>query len=371
MKRNETIYRMALTRIPGLGIAGARNLLKIAGSASRIFEERESLRSIIPGLSKKIFDSLYCPETLRQCESELQFAEKNRIACLTEADEAYPSRLRECPDAPLVLFYRGTADLNKQHIISIVGTRNATEYGKELCFSFLKNLQKLLPDTLVISGLAYGIDIQAHRAALQYGLETIAVLAHGLDRIYPPIHRNTAAEMTEHGGVITEFPERTRPERQNFIKRNRIIAGLSDATIVVESAEKGGSLITADIANSYNRDCFAFPGRTNDPLSAGCNNLIRNNQATLLQGAEEFIKAMNWDKSAQQIPETVQRQLFPDLSPDEEFLVSLIGKHPEGIQLNTLIVESNIAINHITTPLFELEMKGIIRTLAGGIYKLI
>ena len=254
MKNNETLFRMALTRIPGLGITGARNLLKIAGNASRIFEERENLHNISPGLSKRISDALLCPNILRQCEAELLFAEKNNIVCLTEADEAYPSRLRECTDAPLVLFYKGTADLNKQHIISIVGTRNATEYGKELCFSFLKDLKEVLPDTLIISGLAYGIDIQAHRAALQYGLETIAVLAHGLDRIYPPLHRNTAAEMTEHGGLITEFPDKTRPERQNFIRRNRIIAGMSDATIVVESAEKGGSLITADIANSYNHN---------------------------------------------------------------------------------------------------------------------
>ena len=371
MKNNETLFRMALTRIPGLGITGARNLLKIAGNASRIFEERENLHNIIPGLSKRISDALLCPNILRQCEAELLFAEKNNIVCLTEADEAYPSRLRECTDAPLVLFYKGTADLNKQHIISIVGTRNATEYGKELCFSFLKDLKEVLPDTLIISGLAYGIDIQAHRAALQYGLETIAVLAHGLDRIYPPLHRNTAAEMTEHGGLITEFPDKTRPERQNFIRRNRIIAGMSDATIVVESAEKGGSLITADIANSYNRECFAFPGRTNDPFSAGCNNLIRNNQAVLLQSADEFIKAMNWDKPSKKIPETIQRQLFPDLTPNEELLVSLIGKHPEGIQLNALIVESNIAVNHITTPLFELEMKGVVQVLAGNVYKAI
>lgn len=295
---------------------------------------------------------------------------KNHIACLTCDDEAYPSRLRECDDAPLVLFYRGTSDLNQRHIISMVGTRNATDYGKDICMRFIGELKELLPDVIIVSGLAYGIDIHAHRAALQHKMETIGVLAHGLDRIYPSVHRRTAAEMTQCGGLLTEFMSGTNPDKQNFVKRNRIVAGISDATIVIESANKGGSLITAEIAESYHRDCFAFPGRINDMYSAGCNELIRSNRAVLLQSAEELIKAMNWDSEAQ-APAVIQRQLFPELDENEEKIVSLLQKHPDGIQINTLVVESNIAINRMTGILFELEMKGIIRTLAGGIYKLI
>ena len=231
-------------------------------------------------------------------------------------------------------------------------------------------LQELLPDVIIVSGLAYGIDIHAHRAALQHKMETIGVLAHGLDRIYPSVHRRTAAEMTQCGGLLTEFMSGTNPDKQNFVKRNRIVAGISDATIVIESANKGGSLITAEIAESYHRDCFAFPGRINDMYSAGCNELIRSNRAVLLQSAEELIKAMNWDSEVQ-APAVIQRQLFPELDENEEKIVSLLQKHPDGIQINTLVVESNIAINRMTGILFELEMKGIIRTLAGGVYKLI
>ena len=234
----------------------------------------------------------------------------------------------------------------------------------------MHDLQELLPDVLIVSGLAYGIDIQAHRCALECGFDTVGVLAHGLDRIYPAVHRQTAVQMLQQGGLLTEFPSGTNPDRQNFVRRNRIIAGISDATIVVESAEKGGALITADIAESYHRDCFAFPGRIDAPYSAGCNQLIRNNRAVLLQSAEELIKAMNWDVQPT-APATIQRQLFPELSDEESTICKLLEKHPDGLQINTLVVETNIPINRITGILFELEMKGVIRTLAGGMYRLL
>ena len=266
--------------------------------------------------------------------------------------------------------YKGNADLNSLHIVSIVGTRHATDYGKETCSRFIHELKELMPDVIIVSGLAYGIDVQAHRAALENGLATIGVLAHGLDRIYPATHRRTAVEMLEQGGLLTEFTSGTNPDKQNFVKRNRIVAGISDATIVVESAEKGGSLITADIAESYHKDCFAFPGRISDTFSIGCNNLIRQNKAALLQHAEDFVKAMCWDVENKK-PEAIQRQLFPDLSPDETKIVQLLEKEPEGKQINTLVVESNIAINRLTGILFELEMKGVIRAMAGGMYKLL
>ena len=366
----KTLYTLALTRIPGLGLIGAHRLLEAAGSASAIFLHTKELIESMPDFPKRLTHSFDCPDILRLCEAELQFAEKNKIRPLTPADADYPSRLRECDDAPLILFYRGNANLNSLHFISLVGTRHATEYGKGLCLRFMEELKELLPDAVIVSGLAYGIDIHAHRAALQCGFETIGVLAHGLDRIYPSVHRQTAAQMIHQGGLLTEFPSGTNPDRQNFVKRNRIVAGISDATLVIESAAKGGSLITAEIAESYNRDCFAFPGRIGDTYSEGCNNLIKNNRAMLLQSAEELVKAMNWD-TPHTTPRTVQRQLFPDFTPEEEQVVGLLNKHPEGLQINLLVVQSNIPINRMTGILFELEMKGVIRALAGGVYCLV
>ncbi len=366
----EQLYSLALTRIPGLGLVGAHRLLETVGNATTIFKEANHLDELAPGSSERLKKALNCPDVLRLCEAELKFAEKNGIRCLTLQDEDYPSRLRECDDAPIVLFYRGNADLNQLHIINMVGTRHATEYGKDLCVKFLRDLSELLPDVLVVSGLAYGIDIHAHRAALQFGLETVAVLAHGLDRIYPPVHRKTAVEMLNHGGLLTEFSSGTNPDRQNFVMRNRIVAGLADATIVIESAAKGGSLITADIAESYQRDVFAFPGRVGDEYSAGCNNLIKNNRAVLLQNAEELVKALSWDTVVEK-PKAIQRELFLDLSPEEEIVYNLLLKQEDGMQINTLVVNSNIPINRMTSILFQLEMRGIIRALAGGIYRLI
>lgn len=368
----ELLYTMALTRLPGLGMIGANRLMEAAGSATTIFSNAKNLKDIVPDVSQKVIDAIVNCDVLRLCEAEIRFAEKNGIRCLTLNDEDYPSRLRECDDAPLLLFYKGTANLNSLHIINLVGTRHATEYGRDICQRFISELHEIMPDVLIVSGLAYGIDINAHRAALQYGMDTVGVLAHGLDRIYPAVHRRTAAEMLNHGGLLTEYPSGTNPDRQNFIKRNRIVAGMSDATIVVESAAKGGALITADIAESYNRDCFAFPGRIGDEFSTGCNALIRNNRATLLQSAEELVKAMNWDYTPASSPrEGIQRQLFPDLTPEEELVTSQLEKNPDGLQINTIVVNTNIPINRMTGILFEMEMKGIVRALAGGIYKLV
>ena len=378
----ELLYTMALTRLPGLGMIGAHRLMEAAGSATTIFSNAKNLKDIfsnaknlkdiVPDVSQKVIDSIINCDVLRLCEAEIRFAEKNGIRCLTLNDEDYPSRLRECDDAPLLLFYKGTANLNSLHIINLVGTRHATEYGRDICQRFINELHEIMPDVLIVSGLAYGIDINAHRAALQYGMNTVGVLAHGLDRIYPAVHRRTAAEMLNHGGLLTEYPSGTNPDRQNFIKRNRIVAGMSDATIVVESAAKGGALITADIAESYNRDCFAFPGRIGDEFSIGCNALIRNNRATLLQSAEELVKAMNWDYTPASSPrEGIQRQLFPDLTPEEELVASQLEKNPDGLQINTIVVNTNIPINRMTGILFEMEMKGVVRALAGGVYKLV
>ena len=369
--QDEQIYTLALTRIPGLGLMGAYNLMRTLGSASAIFQQRKNLKELIPEVSDKLIKALDCPEAFQRAEEELIFAEKNQIQCLTLNDAAYPSRLRECEDAPLALFYRGNTSLNALRIVNIVGTRHATPYGEEICHSFVRDLADLCPDVLIVSGLAYGIDIQAHKAALQHGFPTIGVLAHGLDRIYPTAHRKTAVSMMDQGGLLTEFMSGTNPDRQNFVKRNRIVAGMSDATIVIESAAKGGALITAELAESYHRDCFAFPGRTTDIYSKGCNELIRNNRASLILSAEDFVQAMGWNTSSNQVPQTVQRELFPDLNEEEKRIVCLLQQHSEGIQINLLVVEANIPINQMSALLFELEMKGVIRALAGGVYKLI
>lgn len=371
MMQDEQLYSAALTRIPGLGLIGTRNLVNALGSATAVFQHRKELRELVPGISAKQVKALDCPEAFRRAEEELLFAEKNRIRCLTLADEDYPSRLRECDDAPLVLYYRGNADLNALKVINMVGTRHATAYGQDICLHFLEELAEILPDVLVVSGLAYGIDIHAHRAALSNHLNTIGVLAHGLDRIYPSVHRKTAVEMLEQGGLLTEFMSGTNPDRQNFVKRNRIVAGMSDATIVVESAAKGGALITAELAESYHRDCFAFPGRINDEFSAGCNQLIKTNRAALVLSAEDFVEAMGWSEGKKKTPPTVQRELFVDLSEEEESIVELLRRMPDGLQINTLVVETNIPVNRMSALLFELEMKGVIRVLAGGVYRLI
>ena len=289
MTEEEIISLIALTKIQGLGHISAKNLLNIVGNAGKIFRERKNLREIVPGISERILNALDNPEAFTWAEKEFLFAEKNHINCISIDDKTYPSRLRECDDAPVLLYFKGEADMNALRVINMVGTRNATEYGKNICSRFMNELKELCPDILVISGLAYGIDIHAHRAALNNHFNTIGVLAHGLDRIYPSAHRSIAIEMLEHGGLLTEYMSGTNPDRQNFVCRNRIVAGMSDATIVVESAIKGGALITADIAGSYNRDCFAFPGRTDDEFSKGCNNLIKNNRATLIQSAEDLV----------------------------------------------------------------------------------
>lgn len=367
----ECIFSIALTQIPGIGHIWAKKLVDGMGSAADVFRFRRELPERLSGVNSRVVEALDCPQALMRAEQEYAFVEKNHLQCLTLSDEQYPSRLRECDDAPITLFFKGNADLNALRIINMVGTRNATEYGKQLCATFLHDLKMLCPDVLVVSGLAYGIDIHAHRAALANQLATVGVLAHGLDRIYPSVHRKTAVDMLQEGGLLTEFLTGTNPDKHNFVSRNRIVAGMADATIVVESAAKGGSLITADIAESYHRDCFAFPGRTMDACSIGCNQLIRDNKAALLLSAEDFVKAMCWDTTLKSSKiENVQRDLFPELSEEEQQIVSILDKKG-NLQINALVVEADVPVHKMNATLFELEMKGIVRVLAGGVYQLL
>ncbi len=367
----EKICSIALTQVPGIGPVWGRKLVEGMGSAEHVFRLRKELPDRIPGVHRRLVETLDCPRALESARREYEFIRKNNICCLTLADPSYPQRLRECDDAPLVLYYKGNADLNTGRVLSMVGTRKATEYGKGLCLRFLEELRHFCPEVLVVSGLAYGIDIHSHRAALKNDFPTVGVLAHGLDRIYPYVHRQTAVEMLEQGGLLTEFPSGTNPDRHNFVSRNRIIAGMSDATLVVESAAKGGSLITAEIAGSYHRDCFAFPGRVTDEQSAGCNHLLRDHKAALIESAEDLVLALKWvaDRSGAAAAREVQASLFADLTPEEEAVVSLLKERGE-MQINMLVVATDIPVYQLASLLFEMEMKGLIRTLAGGMYRL-
>lgn len=359
------LHQIALTMINGVGTTLGRQLLEYFGTAAAVFEEKARLLEKVPGIGAKIAAEIRNPEVMTKAEAELGFIGKNGINALFITGNDYPYRLRECPDAPLLIYTKGNIDLNRSKIVSIVGTRNATAYGREQTDRFVSELAASFPDIQVISGLAYGIDVYAHRAALKNKLSTIGVLAHGLDRIYPGAHRQTAIEMLQQGGLLTDYPSGTNPDRPNFVKRNRIVAGLADATLVVESAAKGGSLITADIAFSYNRDVFAFPGKTTDPHSSGCNKLIRLNKAALITCAADLISAMCWEKT-NNVPTQTELMFQDDEHPDP--VLSFIRQKKEA-HINELSIELGIAISDLSVKLFELEMEGRIKALPGGRYK--
>ena len=361
---------LALSKVQVAQLALMHQLIDTVGSAKELIENAANIGDIVPGASPKLGKLLGDKSLIEHAEREMEFVEKNNIQLICKGDEAYPYRLAECNDAPLVLHHMGKANLNAKHIVSIVGTRHASEYGKSLCENFVTDLAKFVPDTLIISGLAYGIDICAHRAALKAGLPTIGVLAHGLDRIYPNAHRVTAKQMLENGGLLTEFMSGTEPFKPYFVQRNRIVAGMADATIVVESASKGGSLITASLAQGYDRECFAFPGRVNDQYSQGCNELVSRNRAALITSAYDFVEAMNWEvakkkKSANEL----QTELFPEMTAEESNIMTALRENSDGLQVNQMVVQLNIPINKLLPLLFEMEMKGYVKAVAGGRYR--
>ncbi len=362
---------LALTCTPRVGRLLARRLVETLGTASAVYAHRAELPDIVPGVRPSLLQALDSPDAWQRAQAEADFISRHQIRALTLHDAAYPSRLRECDDAPLVLYTLGTADLNAAHVVGIVGTRKATDRGRDLCTALVRDLAAALPDVLIVSGLAYGIDVASHRASLTSHASTVGVLAHGLDRIYPSAHRSVAAQMTaQGGGLVTEYMSQSEPERQNFVQRNRIIAGMSDAVVVVESAAKGGALITADYAQGYNRDCFAFPGRVDDPYSCGCNNLIRSNAAALITSAADFLKAMDWAP----LPDAgkpVQRQIFVELSPDEERILACLCEADDGLPMDLLSMDTDIPAGRLGTLLFQLEMKGLVRTLGGTRYQAI
>ncbi len=370
----EIINTIALTRINYFHLTGMLQLYRRLGSATAVIEHRRNIRDVLPDASPKLVQSLQqLDEPLHRAEIELQWDLENGVMPLCMNDENYPQRLRQCDDAPLMLFYKGNINLNQRRVICVVGTRRNTVYGEDLIRRFMRELRQLCPQLLVISGLAYGIDIIAHRQALQNGYPTVGVLAHGIDYLYPARHKQTADEMVKKGGLLTEFLTQTNADKVNFVRRNRIVAGISDACVVVESAAHGGGLITASLARTYNREVFAFPGNVGSQYSEGCNNLIRDNVAGLISNADDFVKSMNWDddvklQRAQQVG--IERQLFPDLSTEERQVVSALKKHND-LQINMLSVQADIPIAHLTAILFSLEMKGVLKALPGGMYHLL
>ena len=350
MNNDEIFFTMALTRISNFNYATALELYRAVGSAQLIFEHRHDIGDILQDCSPRLMEALQdWDEPMKRAEAELQYMQAHGIRALTLTDEDYPQRLSECPDAPIILYYRGNADLNQRRIISIVGTRHCTTYGQDIIRRFIEDLHYYCPKVLVV------------------------VLAHGLDQIYPYRHRETAAEMLRQGGLLTEFMTQTNADKPNFVRRNRIVAGMADATIVVESAAKGGGLITAEIAQSYNRSVFAFPGHVSAEYSKGCNNLIRDNGAALITCADDFVKAMDWQNEVrlqQALSDGIERNLFPDLSPEEQQVVCLL-QQTNDLQLNIISVKTSLPIGQLTALLFQLEMKGVVKPLAGGMYHLL
>ena len=366
----ERQYDIALTRLTGVSQPMALQLYRTLGSGQAVYEHRNDIGDVVPDVSPRLREAMGgWDEALQRAAAEMDFVTKRDIRVLTMRDADYPQRLRECPDAPIVLYYKGTADLNQRYVLNIVGTRHCTTYGQDLVRRFLSDLHVLCPQVLVVSGLAYGIDICAHRQAMVLGYETVGVLAHGLDRIYPHQHRDDAARMLSQGGLLTEYMSLTEPLPNNFRQRNRIVAGVSDATILVESAIRGGGLITCRIAQEYGRDVFAFPGSVGMTYSEGCNRMIRNNTAALITSAADFLEAMPW-QTVRERPKVVERELFVELTPEEQRVVSQLQKVGD-LQLNILSVKTEMPIGQLTALLFQMEMKGVVKALAGGTYHLI
>ncbi len=375
INEQELLYTMALTMALRQQSKHQRTLLQELGSATAVYENRRELGRLLGGVSTKMSESVASMDTLLgRCEQELNYVQKHHIRILAIQDEQnYPRRLRLCEDAPLLLYSLGNADLNAEHVISIVGTRRCTERGRDLCERLTRGIAERCPGALIVSGLAYGIDVSAHRGALEHRLPTVGVLAHGLDEIYPRTHRSTAVEMLKAGGLLTEFMSATPIDRLNFLQRNRIVAGLADAVVVVESSARGGSLNTARLANDYHREVFAFPGRPTDSTFEGCNMLIRNNGATLITSAADLISDLGW-KTTEPAPDSQQTRLFVDLTEEEQKLVDVLAAAEdkgEKASLTYISSEAGIPSFKVVSTMLSLEMKGLVKTLPGNCYHLI
>lgn len=360
------LHDLALNFISGVGTVTLRNLVNHFGTSQAVLEASESELKLVDGIGNKLSKGIKNNQlAYERAEREIAIAEKHNIQLLTFSDGAYPRRLKECYDAPAVLYYRGNADLNSSRVVSIVGSRKATHYGKSLCNEFVEALTDY--NVIIVSGLAYGIDSFAHKASVSQGIPTVGVLGHGLDQIYPASNRNLAKDMLKNGGLLSEFPLNSKLERQNFPQRNRIIAGMADVVIVVEAAIQGGALITAEVANNYNRDVCAFPGNVNQEYSAGCNFLIKSHRAHLISRAKDLEYLMNWER-VDTNPKPIQIQMELSLSADEKKAHELIKQH-QLLSIDEISAKLNLAQSKLTITLLELEMKGLIIALPGKIFR--
>ncbi len=362
----ELLYQIALTLVPNIGCVHAKTLIESFGTAENIFKAKKKDLSAVENIGLVKATSIKSFEDFKLAEDELKFIEKYKIQTLFITDKNYPQRLLNCYDSPTLLYYRGNADLNASKIISIIGTRNNTDYGKQSTEKLVSNLKDV--NVLVVSGLAFGIDAIAHKSALQNELETVAVLAHGLHTIYPLQHKTLAKEILQDGGLLTEFRNGTKPDKFNFPQRNRIVAGMADATIVIETAIKGGSMITAELANNYNRDVFALPGRTTDTKSAGCNYLIQNNKAILFTDTKEMLESLGWQ--SKKINKKQQKELFIELSDDEKIIINLL-KEKEASHIDEINIKSNLSSSSVAAAILNLELQNVITGLPGKMYKLL
>ena len=369
MTEQELFHLLALQKVDGVGDIMAKKLIAYCGNAESIFKDKISQLSKIDGVGDVLIKNLKSKTIFESAEKELKYIKSNQIKTLFFQDENYPEKLKHCIDGPLLMFSSGDFDINKRKIISIVGTRQVTSYGTEFCKKLIADLAPLNP--IIVSGFAYGVDIVAHQAAMEHNLTTIGVVAHGLNQIYPKVHTKYVAKMEKNGGFLTEFWSDSNPEKENFVKRNRIVAGMSEATIVIESAEKGGSLITANLANDYNRDVFAVPGRISDKFSQGCNNLIKTQRANLLHSAADLIYILNWEIESEIIKsKTVQKQLFVILDNDEQIIYDYLQKNGKQL-LDVIALECEFPIFKISGLLLNMELKGVIRPFPGKLFEAI
>ncbi len=365
MDDQQWIHRIALAMLKGIGPVNARNLVAYCGGVDPIFADRKLKNTLekVPGIGPKLIASITDKKILPQAEKELAYVRKHKLRMRFYLDADFPQRLKHAEDAPVLLYAKGNVEPEAAHMVAIVGTRTPTEQGKRLCVELVEGLKDC--NASIVSGLAYGIDIVAHRTALKNDLPTIGCVAHGLDRLYPGEHSNTAKDMLEHGGLVSELPSDSPFAPGNFPARNRIIAGLSDCTVVVESGPKGGSLITADIASSYDREVFAYPGRPTDPHSEGCNRLIQQNKAALVTSAKDVITLMEWMAKKKKV---VQAALFTELLPEEQVLVDII-KAKNKVDIDELCVQSKMAQGKVAGLLLNLEFSGVVRSLPGKVYQ--
>lgn len=363
--QNELLYQIALTLVPNIGAVQAKILIDHFGDAESVFKASIKKLNTVEHIGEVRAESIRSFEDFEKAEEEIKFIEKYKIRPLFITDTQYPQRLLKCYDAPVLLYYRGNADLNHAKIISIIGTRNNTDYGKQVTEKLVADLAD--ENVLILSGLAFGIDAIAHKAALQNNLATVGVLAHGLDTIYPSHHKALAKELLLQGGLLTEFMQQTKPDKHNFPRRNRIVAGMADATIVIETAIKGGSMITAELAYNYNRDVFAVPGKTTDSKSAGCNYLIKYKHADLLTDAQQLIEALGWQKK--KAKQKVQKELFIELSADERTIVNMLHEK-DSTHVDELFLRSGLSSSAIAASMLSLELQNVIVSLPGKMYRL-